>query len=85
MSKEITLKLLRSESININELTSYIIDYLTSLNKEFNAKQLNTILQLIQTGYFKLDDSINYFMDKYNLNMVRIYGKQGQLLKTIAN
>lgn len=85
MSKEITLKLLRSESININELTSYITDYLTSLNKEFNAKQLNAILQLIQTGYFKLDDSINYFIDKYNLNVMRIYDKQGQLLKTIAN
>ena len=49
MSKETTIKLLRSESININELTSYITDYLTSLNKEFNAKQLNAILQLIQT------------------------------------
>lgn len=85
MSKEITLKLLRSESININELTSYITDYLTSLNKEFNSKQLNAILQLVQTGYFKLDDSINYFIDKYNLNVMRIYGKQGQLLKTIAN
>lgn len=85
MSKETTLKLLRSESININELTSYITDYLTSLNKEFNAKQLNAILQLIQTGYFKLDDSINYFIDKYNLNVMRIYDKQGQLLKTIAN
>lgn len=85
MSKEITLKLLRSESININELTSYITDYLTSLNKEFNAKQLNAVLQLVQTGYFKLDDSINYFIDKYSLNVMRIYGKQGQLLKTIAN
>ena len=85
MSKETTIKLLRSESININELTSYITDYLTSLNKEFNAKQLNAILQLIQTGYFKLDDSINYFIDKYNLNVMRIYDKQGQLLKTIAN
>lgn len=85
MSKETTLKLLRSESININELTSYITDYLTSLNKEFNVKQLNAILQLIQTGYFKLDDSINYFIDKYNLNVMRIYDKQGQLLKTIAN
>lgn len=85
MSKETTIKLLRSESININELTSYITDYLTSLNKEFNAKQLNAILQLVQTGYFKLDDSINYFIDKYNLNVMRIYGKQGQLLKTIVN
>lgn len=85
MSKETTIKLLRSESININELTSYITDYLTSLNKEFNAKQLNAILQLIQTGYFKLDDSINYFIDKYNLNVMRIYDKQGQLLKTIVN
>ena len=85
MSKETTVKLLRSESININELTSYISDYLTNLNREFNVKQLNAIIQLIQTGYFKLDDSINYFINKYNLNVVRIYGKQGQLLKTIVN
>ena len=85
MSKETTLKLLRSESININELTSYITGYLTDLNKEFTVKQLNAIIQLIQVGHFTLDDSINYFIDKYNLNVMRIYGKQGQLLKTIAN
>ena len=85
MSKKTTLKLLRRESIDINELTSYIADYLTKLNREFTVKQLNAIIQLIQTGYFKLDDSINYFISKYNLNVVRIYDKQGQLLKTIAN
>lgn len=85
MSKETTIKLLRSESININELTSYITDYLTNLNRGFNAKQLNAIIQLIQIGHLTLDDSINYFINKYNLNVVRIYGKQGQLLKTIVN
>lgn len=85
MSKETTIKLLRSESININELTSYITDYLTNLNREFSVKQLNAIIQLIQIGHFTLDASINYFINKYNLNVVRIYGKQGQLLKTIVN
>ena len=85
MSKETTIKLLRSESININELTSYITNYLTDLNREFNVKQLNAIIQLIQVGHLTLDDSINYFINKYNLNVVRIYDKQGQLLKTIVN
>lgn len=85
MSKETTIKLLRSESININELTSYITNYLTDLNREFNVKQLNAIIQLIQVGHLTLDDSINYFINKYNLNVLRIYGKQGQLLKTIVN
>ena len=85
MSKETTIKLLRSESININELTSYITNYLTDLNRKFNVKQLNAIIQLIQVGHLTLDDSINYFIDKYNLNVMRIYGKQGQLLKTIVN
>lgn len=83
MSKEITKKIISGTKISINELTEIIASYLEDKGKSFNSEQLNWILQALNLGIFNLEDLSNHFVGKYNLSVLRVHGKNGELLKTI--
>ena len=86
MNTQTIKKILQNQSINVNELNEFIIDYVKlTKNKEITSDELKGIFQLIQLGHFNLTYAAKIAGIKLNLNIRELYDKNGYLLKVIVS
>ena len=85
MDKELVKKLLYSNSINIEDLNTFIVDYITEeKGEDVTLEELKGIVKLIQMNMFNLEYALVRSASKLNLSLLKIHDKNGQLIRKIV-
>lgn len=80
--KEFINKIVNNQQVNINELSTFIVDYCTLMeNKIPNAAEISAIIQMIQTGMFNIIYAVKLAAIKLNIPLNILYDKHGQMIK----
>jgi len=83
VNKDLIIRILTSNTVNINDLSEFIVQYTHScLNKDITPVEINGIIQAIQMGIFDLRFAVLQAAQKINLYIMTITDKNGVLLKT---
>ena len=85
MDKELVKKLLYSNSINIEDLNTFIVDYIKEeKGEDVTLEELKGIIKLIQMNMFNLEYALVRSASKLNLSLLKIHDKNGQLIRKIV-
>ncbi len=85
MDKELVKKLLYSNSINIEDLNTFIVDYIKEeKGEDVTLEELKGIVKLIQMNMFNLEYALVRSASKLNLSLLKIHDKNGQLIRKIV-
>ena len=85
MDKELVKKLLYSNSINIEDLNTFIVDYIKEeKGEDVTLEELKGIVKLIQINMFNLEYALVRSASKLNLSLLKIHDKNGQLIRKIV-
>ena len=85
MDKELVKKLLYSNSINIEDLNTFIVDYIKEeKGEDVTLEELKGIIKLIQINMFNLEYALVRSASKLNLSLLKIHDKNGQLIRKIV-
>lgn len=83
MNKNIVTKLLQGQSVNLEEINSFIVDYVKMMkNEEINSQQLEIIRELIKRHTFDLGYAAKLASIKLGMNVVNLYDRNGQIIST---
>ncbi len=86
MNKNIVTKILQGQPINLEELNSFIVDYVKMMkNEEINSQQLEMIRELIKTHIFNLNYAAKVASIKLGMNVVNVHDRNGQIISTIVH
>lgn len=86
MNKETILKILRNERITMNDLNSFITDYVKLMqNKDITLEQLQGITHLVQSGIFNIRYAAKIAGIKSGLNITELLSKEGVLLNVMVS
>jgi len=82
MDKKIVKKILQHKSISMEELNSFIVDYIKLFKKiDVNAQQLRGISALISSGHFDLYTAAIYATQKLNMDVVLVRDINENIIK----
>lgn len=82
MNKEIVKKLIENKSVSKGELFQFIVDYCEFKKKPTpTSEQLENIIQLISMGVFNLTDALDQSAKELNMQINKLYDKNGVLIK----
>ena len=85
MDKKLIKKLLYSNSINIEDLNTFIVDYKKKeKGEDVTLEELKGIIKLIQMNMFNLEYALVRSASKLNLSLLKIHDKNGQLIRKIV-
>lgn len=83
MNKQVTTLLIKGLPVKPEDLGQFVVDYIALRGlKEPTSKQVQGIMQLLSAGMFNLNDAINDSIKLNNLQVERIFDKEGKLIKT---
>ena len=83
MNKNIVTKILQNQAINLEEINSFIVDYVKMMkNEEINSQQLEMIRELIKMHTFNLGYAAKVASIKLGMNVVSLYNRNGQIIST---
>ena len=86
MNKNIVSKLLQGQSVNLEEINSFIVDYVKMMkNEEINSQQLEMIRELIKMRTFDLGYAAKIASIKLGMNVVNLYDRNGQIISTTVH
>ena len=86
MNKNILSKLLQRQSVNLEEINSFIVDYVKMMkNEEINSQQLEIIRELIKMHTFDLGYAVKLASIKLGMNVVNLYDRNGQIISTTVH
>ena len=86
MNKNIVTKILQNQAINLEEINSFIVDYVKMMkNEEINSQQLEIIRELIKTHTFDLGYAAKVASIKLGMNVVSLYNRNGQIISTTVH
>lgn len=86
MNKNIVSKLLQRQSVNLEEINSFIVDYVKMMkNEEINSKQLEVIREFIKSHTFDLGYAAKMASIKLGMNVVNLYDRNGQIISTTVH
>lgn len=83
MDRNTVVKILKKESITLEELNAFIIDYVKhTLDKNISQIELSAITELVQSGIFSLSFAAEKVANVLGISITRIFNKNGDLLRT---
>lgn len=75
--------MIKGQPVKPEDFSQFILDYLAFKGKkEPTSKQLQGILQLFSMGVFNLSIALDDCVKHLNLQIERLYDKEGKLIKT---
>lgn len=76
------IKILNNQQIDVTELNTFIFNYCSLMEvPEPTHIELQGIAQLIHMGMFDLNYAVDLASRKKNLNIYRMYNKNGEFMK----
>ena len=83
MDRNTVVKILKKESITLQELNAFIIDYTKhTLDKDISQVELSAIAELVQSGIFNLGFAAEKVANVLGISITRVFNKNGDLLRT---
>ena len=83
--KEFINKIVNNQQVNINELNTFIVDYIKEeKGEDVTLEELKGIVKLIQMNMFNLEYALVRSASKLNLSLLKIHDKNGQLIRKIV-
>jgi len=83
MDRNTVVKILKNESITLQELNNFIISYTKhTLDKDISQVELAAIAELIQSGIFNIGFAAEKAAKVLDISITRVFSKDGNLLKT---
>lgn len=83
MNKELIIKMLNTDKVELSDLNTFISDYTKfKLNKDITAQELAGIIQAIQMRIFDLRFALVQAARDLDLNVLTILDKTGKLITT---
>lgn len=85
MNKQIVIRLLTTEQIDLNELADFVNEYtFNELNRRITSEELSGIIQAIRMGIFDIRYAAMKAAYDLKLNVMEIFNRNGYLVKTIV-
>jgi predicted transcriptional regulator YheO len=85
LDKQLITKLLTESQSKVTDINHFVVQYVYATKKqELSAQQLATILQALQGGLFNLRFALLRAAQLLNLNVLTVFNKQQQYVKTLV-
>lgn len=83
MNKEVVVRLLTKEKIELSDLNTFLTEYIyETKHKDVTIEELKMIVQLIQMRMLNLEIALFHSAKHLNLNILRVFDNSGKLLQT---
>lgn len=84
--KEFIKNFYNNNQVNSQDLIKFINEYCELNNKPItDSLQINIIIQLIQSGIFNLNYAIDNYIKLKNINLIKIYDQNNNLINIYIN